>query len=624
MKKRKSYILVTLFVMCHALSAQMNSLKWWNPIQSEVLVVEGQVCPSKSSNTYNRLPERVKDDVREVVWTKSQESSGLAIRFKTNSSEIRIRYQVKNKFEFEHMPATGVSGLDLYSLEKNGSRRWAGATYTFGDTIHYSYSAIKPELREYILYLPLYNKVEWLNIGVVKDANFVPIKAREEQQIVVYGTSIAQGGCASRPGMAWTAQLGRALQSPVINLGFSSNGILEMPLIKLMAETDAKIFILDCLPNLTSFSEKIIKDKIINAVSYLHSKRPKTPILLAEHADANIDLLNSDLDNSFKKINKLMHDVFCEIKSKGFQNIYLLTSEDIGLDSESTVDGQHPNDLGMKRYALAYEKKIRGIWSGQIIKDQKIDIDSDSIKFSDWFGFKRRDFVFNGRDCILIKPHNSIDGNPWVWRTEFFGHEPQVDSTLLSKGFHLAYINMCDMYGAPASLDIMDSFYQYLVSIEHLNCKTVLEGFSRGGLFALNWAARNPDRVKCIYLDAPVCDFKSWPGGLGKSEKYPSDWMKLKSVYGFKNDKQAIEYKYNPVDNLAPLAGYKIPILSVCGASDSIVPMIENTSLLEKRYKMLGGEIKVISKMGVGHHPHSLKNPEPIVSFILEKVKLKF
>lgn len=620
----KTYILLIecLFFMYTMAGAQSDvSYKWWDPSHNDFPVIEGQAWPKEVVHPYDRLPARVKDHVREVVWTKSQESTGLMIRFYTNAPEIRVRYRVKSGFQFEHMPATGVSGLDLYSVEKNGSWRWTGANYTYSDTIYYSYPALQTEMREYNLYLPLYNKVEWLEIGVVKDAEFIPLKARNESQIVIYGTSIAQGGCASRPGMAWTAQLGRRLQSPVINLGFSSNGVLEEPLIKLMAELDAKIYILDCLPNLLPFSEEVIRTRSIAAAKYLQAEKPNVPVVFAEHADANIGLLDTSLDSGFKRINKLMRDIFVQLTSEGVKNIYLLTCQETGLDTECTVDGQHQNDLGMQRYAIAYEKIIRGIWSGRIESQQGTQ--TDTIVSSTWLGagFKRQDFRLNGRPCILIEPKTSAEGNPWIWRTEFFAHEPQVDSALVTKGFHVAYIDVQDMYGAPAAIDLMNGFYQYLTQVRGLNNKPVLEGFSRGGLFALNWAARFPDKTKCLYLDAPVCDFKSWPGGVGRSQKSPSDWEKLKKVYKFKNDGQALNYKFNPVDNLDPLALYKIPILSVCGAEDVVCPLEENTFLIEKRYQALGGEIKVILKKGTGHHPHSLKNPEPIVSYILEKVK---
>jgi pimeloyl-ACP methyl ester carboxylesterase len=237
------------------------------------------------------------------------------------------------------------------------------------------------------------------------------------------------------------------------------------------------------------------------------------------------------------------------------------------------------------------------------------------VKRSQWNGLERLDFQVDGRDCILIVPPTADVGRPWIWRTEFFGHEPQADIALTEKGFHIAYVNVQNLYGAPKALDAMDTFYDAMTRDYHLMPKMALEGFSRGGLFALNWAARHPDRVTCIYNDAPVCDFKSWPGGKGKSKGSPGDWKRCLEAYGL-TEPEALAYKKNPVDNLAPLARHKIPILHVCGDADEVVPFDENTKLVEERYKQMGGLITVIVKPGVGHHPHSLKDPKPIVDFV--------
>ncbi|HEX4145102.1 MAG TPA: alpha/beta fold hydrolase [Pirellulales bacterium] len=238
-------------------------------------------------------------------------------------------------------------------------------------------------------------------------------------------------------------------------------------------------------------------------------------------------------------------------------------------------------------------------------------------RVSEWQGFERRDFQVDGRDCLLIVPKTPAPGKPWIWRTEFFGHEPQADLALASKGFHIAYIDVQNMYGAPVALDHMDRFYDHLTRERGLAAKTVLEGFSRGGLFSLNWAARHPDRVACIYNDAPVCDFKSWPAGRGRAKASPSDWQRCLAVYHL-TEEEALAYRLNPVDNLAPLAKEKIALLHVCGEADDVVPIEENTRLLERRYRELGGPITVIAKPGVGHHPHSLVDPAPIVAFVLE------
>jgi hypothetical protein len=337
--------------------------KWWDPSQNKFPVIEGQAWPDELAHPYDRFPARAENSVRAVVWDKSQQSAGLLIRFSSNAFGIAVRYQVKEKLAFEHMPATGVSGVDLYARDKNGVWRWTDMVYDFGDTITYHFDRLgNNQEREYYLYLPLYNKVAWLQIGVPDQARIKPLPVRKEMPIVVYGTSIAQGGCASRPGMAWPAILGRRLQMPVVNLGFSSNGLLENPVLDLMASLDAKIYILDCLPNLRSLPADTVYARILHAVTALRAKRPQVPILLVEHADANIGLMDTVLNNSFNRMNALERVAFAELKARGMKNIFLLSAAAIGLDLESTVDGSHSSDLGMERYATAYTKIIREIF----------------------------------------------------------------------------------------------------------------------------------------------------------------------------------------------------------------------------------------------------------------------
>lgn len=241
---------------------------------------------------------------------------------------------------------------------------------------------------------------------------------------------------------------------------------------------------------------------------------------------------------------------------------------------------------------------------------------------TEWFGYDRYDFTFEGCDCIVIDPKVAAKGRPWIWRGLFFGHEPQADLELLSKGFHLVQMNVIDYFGAPIAVERWNKFYDFLTEKHGFARKTVLEGFSRAGLAVLNWAAANTDKVACIYLDAPVCDFKSWPGGKGKSKGDFLEWQKVLKYYGFKNDYAALDYKLNPIDNMGPLVKAGIPIIDVCGDADSVVPMDENSTIYEKRYKELGGHIEFIVKPGCEHHPHSLIDPKPIVDFILRYVNI--
>ncbi len=238
---------------------------------------------------------------------------------------------------------------------------------------------------------------------------------------------------------------------------------------------------------------------------------------------------------------------------------------------------------------------------------------------SEWNGHRRIDFEIGGAKALLVLPDAPAEGKPWIWRMRFFGHEPQADLALINEGFHLAYIDIANLFGAPVALDRMDAFYDHLREVHSLSSKPVLEGFSRGGLPAFNWAARHPDRVTCLYVDAPVCDFKSWPLGRGDGPGSAGAWVQCLEAYGL-SEAEALAYPLNPVDNLKPLAEAKIPILAICGGADEVVPLAENAGLVKERYEALGGAIELIVKPGGAHHPHSLEDPKPIVDFVLSHV----
>jgi len=266
--------------------------------------------------------------------------------------------------QMPHMPATGVSGLDLYSKTIDGKWLWCAGRFSFGDTIMYRFTNLPVNDQhvdnlEYTLYLPLYNSIKWLVIEAPEESSFKPIPARKEKPIVVYGTSIAQGGCASRPGLAWTNILERKLSTPVINLGFSGNGRLEKEVIDLLTEVDAQVYVLDCLPNLTSSQE--LKQRISNAVVQLRQKRPTTPILLTEHDGYTDGEMNEQRLKEYSNANKALKETMDSLVAKGVKNLYRLSKEEINQDIETMVDGVHPNDIGMMRYADAYEKKLRVI-----------------------------------------------------------------------------------------------------------------------------------------------------------------------------------------------------------------------------------------------------------------------
>ena len=251
---------------------------------------------------------------------------------------------------------------------------------------------------------------------------------------------------------------------------------------------------------------------------------------------------------------------------------------------------------------------------------------SDAAPFpgakSQWQGFDRYDFKVDGMPAIAVVPKQPLPGKRWSWRGEFIGIFANADAALVTNGFYLAFLSEHDLFGSPTAVKDWDKFYDELTGKYGFAKKTALIGLSRGGLFCYNWAIANPDKVACIYADAAVCDFKSWPGGkvkgLGKGKGSAPEWDKMLKAYGFKSDAEAIAYTGNPVDNLKPLADANVPLLLVYGTADSVVPWDENAGVVAERYRKMGGTIVSIPKPGVDHHPHGLTDPTPIVDFIMK------
>ena len=338
---------------------------WKNPLNETFNAIQGQV-PQVGSG-FQRLPNNLKEAVREPVWTLAQHTAGEYIEFTSNATKIIVQFHVNGPFAMPHMPNTGVSGVDLFAYNEKNIWDWMPGTYSFKDTVTYTFDHIATKRGNiFRLYLPLYNSIKWLEVGVDQNSSLNFLPASKAKPIVIYGTSITQGGCASRPGLAWTSILGRGLGIPVINLGFSSNGRLETPIINLMGAVEAKLFILDCIPNLGSrklYPEEEMRKRITDAIINLQQKQKNTPILLSAHSGGNTDHILDTLKNiEFRSSSAILTKIYTELKAKGIKNIYLLTTKEIGMSINSTVDGSHPNDIGMMENALAFEKAYRKIF----------------------------------------------------------------------------------------------------------------------------------------------------------------------------------------------------------------------------------------------------------------------
>jgi lysophospholipase L1-like esterase len=324
------------------------------------LGVEGQGWTDTQA-PFDRLPAKAEKTARPPVWGLSRHSTGLCVRFVTDATTIHARWTVTSKnLAMPHMPATGVSGLDLYVKTDKGKWQWvANGRPSTETTTQQLASGLAAGEKEYLLYLPLYNGVSSVEIGLPKGTTLKKADPRppgKQAPIVFYGTSITQGGCASRPGMVHTAILGRRFDRPVINLGFSGNGTLDPDIAELLGELDAAVFVLDCLPNLNPTQ---VGERTEPFVKTLRKAKPTTPILLVEDRTyANAPALpalakrNADSRAAYRK-------AFDTLIAAGDKNLHYLTGDKlIGDDGEGTVDGSHPTDLGFLRQADAFAESL--------------------------------------------------------------------------------------------------------------------------------------------------------------------------------------------------------------------------------------------------------------------------
>ena len=317
---------------------------------SEHFLIEGSaVADSLKESPYDRLPSSYKEKVRTEVWDLSKASAGISVRFHSNSTSLQIRWSVLNDFQMNHMASTGIKGVDLYTKFKGQWRYVTTARPT--DTIN-EQKLIKnmtPEFREYKLFLPLYDGVTKLEVGIDSIASIKKATPATLKPIVFYGTSITQGGCASRPGMAHTNIISRKLDVDCINFGFSGNGRMEAPIVELISEIDARFYVIECLQNM---DEAQIKKRVRPLVENIRKKHPLTPIVLVENMMYEMAFLDQTIKSQLIRENAALKNEFDEILKSGIQNIfYVKDNQDNLVDNEGTVDGVHLTDLGFSRYA---------------------------------------------------------------------------------------------------------------------------------------------------------------------------------------------------------------------------------------------------------------------------------
>lgn len=329
-------------------SNSADSLKY---VDAAVFPVIGKGF-TDTQTRYERLPGRLENITRKPVWNLSKNCSGLAVRFRTNSTVIAAKWEVSGDVFMNHFTMTGIKGLDLYAL-KNGEWQFVNSARPAGkSSTAIIVQNLPGEEIEYMLYLPLYDGLESLEIGVNQDAEISAAKVNSPQTgqpVVFYGTSITQGGCATRAGMAYPNILSRMLEREIVNLGFSGNGQLDLEIAEVMATISASCFVIDCLPNV---SVNQMNEKYVRFLEIIREKHPDTPIILVENILYPHMYFDQKVFALINEKNDTLNRIFREQKGKGDKNIWLVKADDlIGNNHEATVDGVHLTDLGFLQMA---------------------------------------------------------------------------------------------------------------------------------------------------------------------------------------------------------------------------------------------------------------------------------
>lgn len=326
---------------------------------AQLLTLEGKGW-EETLEAYDRLPARANGVVRKPVWSLSRHSAGMAVRFVTDATSIGVDWHLRSKnLGMPHMSPTGVSGVDLY-VRHEGKWRWLKEGQPNKQQNRKTIVKQLPKgKREYLLYLPLYNGVTSVKIGIPASYQMIKPTPRKNKPLFFWGTSITHGACASRPGMVHTAMLGRRFDREVINLGFSGNGKMEQEVADLVKELDPAVFIIDCLPNMVAAE---ITARTVPLVKTIRSAHPDTPILLVEDRNYSNTFLNKSLGLRNSSSQAALKEEFQKLLEQGTTNLYYLKGDDLlGHDGDGTVDNSHPNDLGFFRQANEFERALKPI-----------------------------------------------------------------------------------------------------------------------------------------------------------------------------------------------------------------------------------------------------------------------
>ena len=353
--KKLLFFLVCIPILFYSFNYNNNDITYYG---KDFFIIEGSsIADSLKEGSYDRLPKSYKSIVREPVWNLSKSSAGLSIRFITNSTTISVKWEVLKDLKMNHMAETGIKGVDLYYKNNN---RWEYVNTGRPQGLVNQALLIEnmnKELREFKIFLPLYDGIKTIEIGVDSNCEIKKPKKSNKKPIVFYGTSITQGGCASRPGMAHTNIISRKLDIDCINFGFSGNGRMEQPIAELISEIDPLFYIIECMPNM--FPVNNVTNNTIPLVDKIREKNSNAPIIFVELFISSTSVLNKKEEEKRDEMNTALKIEYDKMINRGYKNIFYIESENaLGSDYEGTVDGIHFTDLGFKRYADYLMEKL--------------------------------------------------------------------------------------------------------------------------------------------------------------------------------------------------------------------------------------------------------------------------
>lgn len=367
----KHLIPLLLALLAPMLPIGAQRMVWTSPLQGDIPCIEGRAWNIGTGKNFQRLPARFETTLPANVWELSKQGAGLSVSFVTTARNISVRYGLALHSDgYRNMAPLNHSGLDLYGKTADGKCHWIGNHMRWSwrpDTVCMEWHDLTPpeagaDGTEYILYLPGYNALKFLEIGVDEGAAFRFKAPSEEPPVVVYGSSIIQGASPSRPGLMITNIVARELQCPVVNLGFSGSALMEPAVFDMLAEIEARAFVIDPIPNSYSLDEEEIVKRATEGIRRLRS-RSEAPILMVECHPMSDSIFQANLTARYARSNAAFRRAFEQLRAEGVEHLHYLPNTDIHFSEEDMIEGTHPNDLGCRAYAEAYKRSLRHIAS---------------------------------------------------------------------------------------------------------------------------------------------------------------------------------------------------------------------------------------------------------------------